>query len=73
MRYQEFTKEIYEVVKLYEEYNRINPYVRVKNMILAKYPKAKIKRFKTDYIWLPNQPNEYKFVPYLKVWFETGE
>jgi len=71
-RYKEEVKELYEQVGELE-YNMINPYAQAKLRILTKYPKAKITRFKTEYIYLYDAPNQYRLAPYLCIWFDTQE
>ena len=71
-RYKEVIKEFYEQIGEYE-FNRLNPYAQAKLAILHKYPNAKIKRMKTEYIYLNSEPNEFRLAPYLCIWFDTQE
>jgi len=59
-------KEIYEKVSE-EEYNRINPYQRMRENILAKYPNAKIHHTETII-----EPFGKHLVPILAMYYEVA-
>jgi len=59
-------KETYEQVSE-NEYNRINPYQRIRESILSKYPKAKILKSKTSIIVIGSL-----YIPTLQMSFETN-